>query len=204
MVRLALARHKATELGQHPGSSWTGNRRRGCRSVGRGGGERYAAYLPWLPRCVCAGGPAKYGRCQRRPGRCQDLAEESRGHPGYRRRPRIGCGEVVPGRCSALGLRVVPGPIAVFASGAGFVPALPVAFDEVALAEAIEVGFAFPIAFGVTVAYALALAVTVAYALALVIPLADGLRQVSRRQDQPSAGLAAGSRLILSGGLVTG
>ena len=67
MVRLALAGHKACELGQHPGSSWTGDRRRGCRSVGRGGGERYAAYLPWLPRCVCAGAPAEHGPCQAAP-----------------------------------------------------------------------------------------------------------------------------------------
>ena len=118
MVRLVLAGHQARELGQHPGPSRTGDRRRGCRSVGRGGGERYAAYLPWLPRCVCAGAPAEHGPCQGRPGQRRDLAEESRGRPGYSGRPGIGRGEVVPGRCAALGLRVVPGPIAVFASGA--------------------------------------------------------------------------------------
>ena len=53
-------------------------------------------------------------------------------------------------------------------------------FDEVALAKAIEVGFALPIAFGVTLAYGVAFGVTIAYALAFVIPVADGLRQVSR------------------------
>ena len=88
MVRLVLAGHQACELGQHPGPSRTGDRRRGCRTVGRGGGERYAAYLPWLPRCVCAGAPAKHGQCQRRPGQRRDLPEESRGPPRVQRPPR--------------------------------------------------------------------------------------------------------------------
>jgi hypothetical protein len=178
MVCLVLAGHQACELGKHPGRSRTGDRRRGCRTVGRGGRERYAAYLPWLPRCVCAGASAKYGPCQRCPGQRRDLPEESRGRPGYSRRPGIGRGEVIPCRYAALGLRGVPGPIAVFASGAAV--ALTLAFDEVALAKAIEVGFALPIAFGVTIAFGVALVVTVTYGLALVIPVADGLSPVSR------------------------
>jgi hypothetical protein len=177
MVRLVLAGHQASELGRLPGPSWTGGRRRGCRSVGRGGGERHDAYLLRLSRCVCAGAPAKYGPYQGRPGQRRDLAGESRGcRPGYSGRPGIWRGYVVPGRWAALGLCGVPGPIAVFAAGA----ALALALDEVALAKAIEVGLALPIAFGVTLAYGVAFGVTLAYVLAFVIPVADGLRQVSR------------------------
>ena len=98
MVGTILAGDQAGELGQHPGQSRSGDRHRGCRGVGRGGCERHAAHLRWLPRRTCPGASANR----------QDLLEQSCGRPGLGDRPRIRHGEAVPGRQSVRDPRPVP------------------------------------------------------------------------------------------------
>jgi hypothetical protein len=113
MAREVFAGDQAGELGQHPRQSRTGDRGRGCRGMGRGGCERHAADLRWLPRRSCPGAPANWfprRRCSSDPGKRRDLLEKSCGRSGYEASPHIRRREAVSDRQSVLGLLVIPRP----------------------------------------------------------------------------------------------
>jgi hypothetical protein len=162
VVHEVLAGNQVAELGRHPSSSRSGDRHDGCRGVGRGGCERHAAHLRWLPCRICSVHPDNW--LPRRtyphsPTKRRDLLEKSCARPGHGDRPHICRREAVPDRHSALSLRVVPGPTATVAPG-------------------IEIAIAFTLAQVVTItlAFAFALAFANDVALTLVIPVSDGLR----------------------------
>jgi hypothetical protein len=153
MVRTLLAGDQADELGQHSRQSRTGDRYHGCRGVGRGGCERHAAHLRWLPP-----GPSRDGSARRR-----NLLEQSYGCRDHGDRPHtrshIRRCEAVPDRQSAFGLRAVPGA-AVF----------------VVVAQTVEIALAFAVAFAQAIELALALAFDVIVSITVIIAIRVGDR----------------------------
>ena len=191
MVHEVLAGDQVAELGQHPSLSRSGDRHDGCRGVGRGGCERHAAHLRWLPCRICSGDPDNWlprRTCPDSPDKRRDLLEKSCRRPSHGDRPHICRCEAVPHRHSALSLRVVPGPTATVAPGI-----------EVALAFTLAQVIAF--AFAITLAFTFALAFANDVALTLVILVKDGLRPIGPELgDAP----APDDGLVLRGGLVPG
>jgi hypothetical protein len=157
MVRALLAGDQADELGQHPGQSRTGGRHHGCRGVGRGGRERPAAHLHWLPRGTCPGASANPASG----AKCQNVLVQSCYRSGHDDRPRILTCKAVPNRQSALGLRIA-GPTVVLA----FAVAHAV---EIALTQAVKVAVEVAVPFTLILAFD----VTVS------IPVEDRLRPVT-------------------------
>ena len=160
-----LAGDQAGEPGQHPGQSRSGDRHHGCRGVGSGRCERYAAHLRWLPRRRCPGASANR----------RDLLEPSCGRVGLGGEPRIRQGEAVPDRQSTRNPRPVPGPtiavaVVILARAGAHVPGVALA---VKLAQAVEIALAVKLAQAVEIALAVALAI--AFDVARVIPVGDAL-----------------------------
>jgi hypothetical protein len=158
------------ELGQHPGPSWSHDRHRGCRALGRGGRDRHAAHLRWPPRRTCPDGPAsRFPRhtCPCRSAQPRDLGE-CYGRPDHGGRSQIPHYEPVRGPYSALSLRAGPVPAVALAQGV-----------EVTLAQAFELAQAFVLA----LALALAVEVALAVDIVLAILVADGLRSATDRHQ---------------------
>ena len=128
---------QAAELEQHPGQSRSGDRHHGCRGMGRGGRDRYAVHLRWLPRRSGPGASANRG----------DLVEPSSGCLSCSERSPIRRGEVVPGRQSARDPRPVPGPTV-----AVVVLVYAATLAVIKLAEAAQIGLAQAAAIGVALA----------------------------------------------------
>jgi hypothetical protein len=141
MVREVLAGDQGSELGQHRSQCRNGNRRHGCRGVGRGGREHPTAHVRSLRPKSC-------------PDSRQAVLKQFRGHRDHAVRTRgrryIRRREVVSDRQSVLSLRVTRGS---------------------ALDRAVTLGIALVFAQAVEIVLVFAQAVDIAVALASGVAL---------------------------------
>ena len=122
--------------------------------MGRGGCERPAAHLRWLPCGTCPGASANWlPRCTNPDSgaKCRNVLAQSCYRPGHDDRPRILSRKAVLTCQSALGLRVTA-PTVVFALAVAVEIPLAQAV-EITVAQAVEIALSFilVLAFDVTV-----------------------------------------------------